>query len=921
MKKTVSLLLAFLMLSGAALFALPAAADDGGELLNISHPAATLENPLAILREAAGPDSYKEILSAHSAPSQILVDGDDVSDFGDLFDACRASTTIPVIKVTETAQIEALYADSEENSFYDITVISADPSLLALARAKSAYIRTGLEVTLPNGEMTSKEADAIRSAVRRAPATFCVTGPEFANVRNVRALQSLAIAVWVDVGDGGTADILRTLASGCNGIIGSDDGAIADAINTYCDPGTVSRTPLFIGHRGYETRAPENSLDSFREALENGGEIFEIDVDITKDGHIVVMHDGSINRTTNYDGPLSIGEMTLEEIREYNIVSDVYCPGKYRLGEVTDLKVPTLEEVLELLALYPGHRVFIELKGSNLASVDGVARIVKEYGMEDQVDVISFNASMLSRTYGEGNLPGMSTGYLGGVSTGVAETDAALACFFSNLKTASSINSSINFSGSATRAYATVSNDRGMTTWPWTFNYYSNDRAFFSGASGITTSDVGWAADMFTSVSARDIEVGTGKKTDPGITALTYSGETVTVAPKNVTPKIIEGDCVSVSNGRIVGEKAGTATVVFSVLTETAANTAYSLISVPVTVTVTEGGPGVDRDSPDDDGPEPPPEREGKDILISHLNEYNWYSNDGMIIVEMGRTQTVRDLSGVGSAFPSKYVMYSVEKRDGKYIATGFVSGSAVNDVPVPDPVDGFLLLFAPSNRSFADAKGGRLLGWELEPKGFEITHYYAGDTIEDPSDVLTLKAYRPDPAFSDVKRGEYYEDPVTWAVNMDITTGTGDGKFSPADPCTRAQVVTLLWRAAGSPEPTGATNPFRDVKSDVYYCKAVLWAVEKGITLGTDRNSFSPGEPCTRGQIVTFLWRANGEPKPKSESSSFTDVKKSDYFSAAVLWAVGKGVTNGTTDKTFSPASTCTRAQIVTFLYRDKTN
>ena len=130
--------------------------------------------------------------------------------------------------------------------------------------------------------------------------------------------------------------------------------------------------------------------------------------------------------------------------------------------------------------------------------------------------------------------------------------------------------------------------------------------------------------------------------------------------------------------------------------------------------------------------------------------------------------------------------------------------------------------------------------------------------------------------------------------------------------------MVTFLWRAAGSPEPTSGANPFVDVKSDAYYYKAVLWVVENGITTGTSADKFSPNSACTRAQVVTFLWRAEGKPAPVSTANPFKDVNPSEYYGQAVLWAVENGVTTGTSADRFSPASTCTRAQIVTFLYRD---
>ena len=171
---------------------------------------------------------------------------------------------------------------------------------------------------------------------------------------------------------------------------------------------------------------------------------------------------------------------------------------------------------------------------------------------------------------------------------------------------------------------------------------------------------------------------------------------------------------------------------------------------------------------------------------------------------------------------------------------------------------------------------------------------------------------------FDDVRdESQYYYDPVYWAVDEGITTGTSPTTFSPNNGCTRAQVVTFLWRAAGKPEPTKTDNPFSDVKSDAYYYKAVLWAVEKGITTGTSATTFRPDTTCTRGQIVTFLWRFNEKPEPAKTDNPFTDVPADQYYYKAVLWAVEKGVTKGTSADKFSPNSTCTRAQIVTFLYR----
>ncbi len=193
-------------------------------------------------------------------------------------------------------------------------------------------------------------------------------------------------------------------------------------------------------------------------------------------------------------------------------------------------------------------------------------------------------------------------------------------------------------------------------------------------------------------------------------------------------------------------------------------------------------------------------------------------------------------------------------------------------------------------------------------------------------TDDYTLEAYGEDWSgvgdtsnaklkFVDVPEDTWYTDAVKWAASNKITEGTDDTHFSPDDPCDRAQTVTFLWRAAGCPEPKGTENPFTDLDETAYYYKAVLWAVENGITTGTSETTFSPDKPVTRAQVMTFLYRfAKGSGTGKNP---FTDVEDGEYYTEAVNWAVANEVTKGTSATTFSPNADCVRAQIVTFLYR----
>lgn len=207
---------------------------------------------------------------------------------------------------------------------------------------------------------------------------------------------------------------------------------------------------------------------------------------------------------------------------------------------------------------------------------------------------------------------------------------------------------------------------------------------------------------------------------------------------------------------------------------------------------------------------------------------------------------------------------------------------------------------------------------WNLDGTGLTDPDGYADmSAAEILADLFGDAETQPgQKGFNDVNPGDYFYDAVNWAVEKGITTGTSATTFSPNASCTRAQIVTFLWRASGSPEPKTASNPFTDVTANAYYRKAVLWAVENGITTGTSATTFSPDAPCTRAQGVTFLWRANGS-KAASAAASFTDVASDAYYAPAVAWAAEQNVTGGVGNGLFSPDTTCTRAQNVSMLYR----
>ena len=183
------------------------------------------------------------------------------------------------------------------------------------------------------------------------------------------------------------------------------------------------------------------------------------------------------------------------------------------------------------------------------------------------------------------------------------------------------------------------------------------------------------------------------------------------------------------------------------------------------------------------------------------------------------------------------------------------------------------------------------------------------------PAHDVTLKEIMiPDNPFTDVHESDYFYNPVLWAVGKEITNGTSKTAFSPGRTCTTANIITFLWRANASPEP-GIANPFSDVKSDDYFVKAAAWAYEKGLVSG---GKFEGNSPCTRAAVMKYLWIL--AEKPSGGSNPFTDVPSNADYAQAIAWAVQKGITNGKNETTFAPDETCTRGQIVTFLYRNYT-
>ena len=305
-----------------------------------------------------------------------------------------------------------------------------------------------------------------------------------------------------------------------------------------------------------------------------------------------------------------------------------------------------------------------------------------------------------------------------------------------------------------------------------------------------------------------------------------------------------------------------------------------------------------------DDKGEPLPD----DTTVKANTTYKWRftPDDDNYTTLTGEVELYHKSSSGGGWYDSYYTIKTTAGAGGSISPSGSVSVREGRDQTFTITPD---KSYAVSNVKIDGKSIGAVKSYTFE--NVSRTH-----TIE----VIFMKANgNPQTGvFVDVATGSYYEDAVDWAVGNGITQGTDATHFSPDGICTRAQAVTFLWRAAGSPEPETRAMPFTDVPVGSYYYDAVLWAVENGITKGTSDTTFSPNMTCTRAQIVAFLWRSEKSPAAGT-ANPFADVKSTAYYADAVLWAVKENITRGTTNTTFSPDADCTRAQIVTFLWRCK--
>ncbi|MBE6682542.1 MAG: DUF1080 domain-containing protein [Ruminococcaceae bacterium] len=549
------------------------------DLINNAREDVNLINPIANVEYC---QNMAEFESTEAGSVFIF---NNMNDYATMVKNCVERNILATYNIDNLTDAEAFVAAMKSNNCKDANVISYETDVLSYIRKNITTVRTGL---IANPEDYDNIHD-LRVAVRSAPATFVALDCASDKVTKelVMEIQEYAIAVWCindAFADNVELDTIRLVTAGVNGIITSDAAKTAELINKHFVENAMTRTPVLIGHRGNPSQAPENTMSSFIAAYENGADVFEVDVEITKDGEIIIMHDNTLNRTTTYTGTKTVNQMTLEEVKAEFILAKANDKSS-----ATTEKVPTLKEVCDYFK-DKDCKIFVEFKGSNAQNVPVTMKLLDDYGMDYLVDVISFSASFLTQT--QTKSPGMSTGYLLSGQDNGATTEDALASLYPYLTSAQSVNSTINPACGIVRSngnyFTKAVTDRGITVWPWTYTYSSNHIGFLSGCDGVTTDDMQWATDMAKYlVAPENTTIAVGQPLALGAKVITYGNSEFIADSKSTVASVIVGDdVVSVVDGKLVGLKEGTATVILGYRSTTPTGGVYVTYTQPFEITV-----------------------------------------------------------------------------------------------------------------------------------------------------------------------------------------------------------------------------------------------------------------------------------------------------------------------------------------------
>ncbi len=543
------------------------------KLVDTAYDETNILNPLTNVEELDSINDVDKLIASDYHPANAIID---VKDKGVSSEAIKSAIIklseagiIPGFEVKTASEAQTVASALNASGKKDGFIVSESKDAVSAGRKANTLLRAGLMLDNIGKELTSAQLGTLRAQVRGSGASFCILDAEDATRNNVAELQELSVAVWIKADEDDAVECIAAITSGANGVICKDSKVMASYFTQFA-ANTVTRTPVIIAHRGASGQQLENSMAAYKAAYEHGADVIEIDILTTKDKQLVVMHDDTLNRTTNYTGAQTIANMTLAEIKQY----------KLNNGE----EIPTFDDVLEYCS-DKDLRIFVELKDYNTQTAKSAAEAVKKYCLEDKVCFISFAASQLTTI--QSSLNGTATGALYNASGASNCNEDALNNLYPLMVSALGVNSSVNVNyGTVSKYFDKVATDRGITVWPWTFTAGNNQTAWDMFTDGLTTNNCEWFDNMYKSVSATDANVKSGESLTVKLNGFTYGKKTNSVNPTEII--VISGsDVISVNDGVITANKSGKAQIYCSYSTKTAANKAYVLYTQPITITVT----------------------------------------------------------------------------------------------------------------------------------------------------------------------------------------------------------------------------------------------------------------------------------------------------------------------------------------------
>ncbi len=533
-------------------------------------------------------DTVDALLNADSHPVAILLDvtGKTLTqaDYETYLNNFAEKNIIPQFKMDSTAQVDLLAAAIDATKAPEALVASSDPAVVKYARDKKrTVLRGAYDLTdLDTDRLSSSDIYNYYNIAAGAYAQAIILPYELATKENVAALQEYELAVWA-FGSGIDTDEKAAwlIASGANALV-TDNWVKVDEVQAkvFVAENSLTKTPVWTGHRGYPQSYPENSVSGCLGAIENGADCVEIDVKLSSDGYVVVMHDDLIDRTTNGKG--DIKQMTLEQIKSYKL-------RQYDNGPVTDETIPTFEEILQALQ---GKDITIlcEFKSTQPKLPEECAKLIKQYGMEDQVVFICFTPSMLTSIKKYMNT---STGYLLNAPAYVAADDTVgtLNAYAGLQSQTLSYNATmaVNY-GNITYEFLRDANDRGVTLWTWTYGKTDTanvSKMFLAGMNGMTTDNVGILKNTLKTISApAKVYLASNETGTYTVNSETYGG-TITDISKNAKVTVLQNDgVIEIDGGNLTAKKDGIASFIVSYESSLPNGTKFTLYSQPITVHV-----------------------------------------------------------------------------------------------------------------------------------------------------------------------------------------------------------------------------------------------------------------------------------------------------------------------------------------------